>query len=476
MALFADEEASAAYAKIGFMGQAGSGKTHTAATFAIGLVKHMRERGVVGADKPVFLLDTEKGAAWIRPMFQEAGIKLLVEDKTRAFKDLVPSMRMAEDKGAILIIDSITHFWAELQTTYMATRKRSKPEFQDWAVMKGMWRQFTDAYVNNSLHCLLCGRLGYEYEDSKDENGRRQIEKTGVKMKAEGELGYEPSMLVWMERDMNLDTGQTTRTATILKDRSRRLDGKKLINPTFQSFMPHVDFLQLGADHRGIDTERTSASDIPDEPRMGDQRHIRREIVLEEIEAILVKHYPSTGTADKQAKAALIVKHFKTPSWTEISRLMPLADLQSSFDALHVELTGKASHYDKSGPAPTDDEIPSFDTPAPVVADAALAVPADAPPPTVAATPPLVDTPSPAVVEAAHDPEPEVIEDSEIVAQDIERMMRRTGNLTRLNEVWRLSETDFKQLDPELQARVFAAYHVQKKRVLDLKAKAKVAA
>ena len=45
MALFADEEASAAYAKIGFMGEAGSGKTYTAATFAIGLVKRMRERG-----------------------------------------------------------------------------------------------------------------------------------------------------------------------------------------------------------------------------------------------------------------------------------------------------------------------------------------------------------------------------------------------------------------------------------------------
>lgn len=451
MALFADEEASAAYAKVGFMGQAGSGKTHTASLFAIGLVQHLRASGVAGADKPVFMLDTEKSAAWVRPMFAEAGIKLLVEDKTRAFKDLVPALRMAEDKASILIIDSITHFWAELQASYMAKKNRNRLEFQDWAVIKGMWRQFTDLYVNGSLHCILCGRLGYEYEDYKDDDGRRQIEKTGVKMKAEGELGYEPSMLVWMEREMDLDSKVTYRTATILKDRSRTLDGKELRNPTFASFMPHVAFLNLGGQYKSIDTERSSVDTIPDDPRR-DNKSVRRKIVLDEIEALLVEHYPTTKAEDKQAKAALIKKHFKTVSWTEISELMPLHDLQACFDGLHVELTGKASHYDQTRSI-VNDEIPNFDAPVEPAAKAPEALEQTLQPETeVAPSDPVADVP-------ADDPN-----DTEIVARDIEAVLRKAGNLTRLAEVWRLSERELKSLDDLRQARVRMTYTVCKAR------------
>jgi len=35
----------------------------------------------------------------------------------------------------------------------------------------------------------MCGRAGYEFEDYKDDNGKRQIEKVGTKMKTEGGPG-----------------------------------------------------------------------------------------------------------------------------------------------------------------------------------------------------------------------------------------------------------------------------------------------
>jgi len=36
-----------------------------------------------------------------------------------------------------------------------------------------------------------------------EESGKKNLEKTGIKMKAKGELGYEPSLLVLMEREMD---------------------------------------------------------------------------------------------------------------------------------------------------------------------------------------------------------------------------------------------------------------------------------
>ena len=90
-----------------------------------------------------------------------------------------------------------------------------------------------------------------------------------------------------------------------------------------------------------------------------DTNATRRMIALEEIQALLVKHYPSTGAADKAMTQALVVKYFNTPSWTEMEKLMPLHDLQAGFDGLHRELEKQPSRYGVKDAAPaTPDEIP----------------------------------------------------------------------------------------------------------------------
>jgi hypothetical protein len=374
MSLFKPAENTMAYFKAGFMGEAGSGKTHTATLVAIGLMQYLEVRGISGGDKPVFMLDTENGSSWVKPLFDEAKIPLLVA-KTRAFKDLVPAVREAEKCASVLFIDSITHFWEDLQNSYMARmsekrgRTMGKLEFQDWAYIKGEWRKFSDAFVTSNLHCILCGRLGWEYEQVEDDKGKKQIEKSGAKMQAEKGLGYEPNILVWMERNMDLHSKVVARTATILKDRSRLLDGKQFEHPSFHTFLPHIEFMALGGKHETADPNRTSEDIIPTDEGAGlsDLKSIRRGIVLDEIEALMIKHFPSQSVADKQAKSALVMKHFKTSSWTEISKLMPLYDLQYGFNEMHIELENEPSRYGEAiKPAPkVDDEIPHLgDAPA----------------------------------------------------------------------------------------------------------------
>ena len=365
MGLFKKAETTSAYLKAGLMGFAGSGKTYTATEIAIGLVKLMKAKNLPGSDKPVFFIDTETGSDWQQPRFEAEGIELQVL-KSKSFADLAQAMKEAEGNASVLIIDSITAFWLEFTETYQRVKNRKRGlEFQDWAYLKKEWRaKFTEPFVNSPLHVILCGRAGFEYEHYTDEAGKKQIEKSGVKMKAEGELGFEPSLLVFMEREQDLDKNKVIHVAHVYKDRrtdAKSLDGKSFKNPKFKDFLPHIEFLNLGGQQLGIDTTRSSAAII--ETQEGrDQNSLQRKIVIDEIESLLVSHYPSTGAADKKAKVDLIRKHFKA-AWTEIEQVMPLFDLRVGYDSLHVELEKEPSRYAIKPVAPVNDEIPHMDAP-----------------------------------------------------------------------------------------------------------------
>lgn len=345
--LFSESTNTQAFLKAGIMGFAGSGKTRTATEIATGLHSLMRQRKLPGGDKPIFFLDTETGADWVRPIIvQRTGIKPQIA-KTRAFSDLVPAVREAEKSKGIMIIDSITHFWRELTESYAKQKKRAYGlRFDDWAALKSMWGQFTDIFVNSNCHILMCGRAGYEY-DFFENDGKKELEKTGIKMKAETETGYEPSILVLMERhqDISTDPISVWRTAVVLKDRAELLDGKSFRNPTFKDFLPHIEFLNLGGEQMGVDTSRTSESII--KPDDKEWKHIQqqKEITLDEIQTLLVKHYPGTSNEKKAAKIALLEEHLGSGSWERIKTL-DLDALRNGYRTLQAQLDGKAVTQD----------------------------------------------------------------------------------------------------------------------------------
>lgn len=320
MALFQKAENQQAYLKAGFMGFAGSGKTYTATKTAIGIVGHMRAHDLQVGSKPVYFLDTETGSDWVRPEFDAAGIDLYTA-KTRSFADLLTAMHEAEQNASAMLIDSISHFWRELTESYAKKRNRTRGlEFQDWAFLKHEWGKFTDAYINSALHVLMCGRAGYEYDFFEDESGKKQLEKTGVKMRAETETGYEPSLLVLMERHMDMETKTVYREAHVLKDRARLLDGKTFKNPTCKDFMPHINFLNLGGTQVGVDTSRNSEDTIPEDGK-GEwvKERERREILLEKIQAAFVQADLSSQSKDgKRRILELLKKHFGTVAWKEL--------------------------------------------------------------------------------------------------------------------------------------------------------------
>ena len=317
MTLFKKAESTQAYLKAGFMGFAGSGKTFTATETAIGLVKMLRDSGHAEGIRPVYFLDTETGSDYVSGRFKDAGIEMY-QSKTRAFVDLIPAIKEAEAQGSVLIIDSITHFWREFTEAYAKKRNRTRGlEFQDWAYLKSEWGKFTDAYINTSLHIIMCGRAGYEYDFFTNDSGKRELEKTGIKMKAETETGYEPSLLVLMER-------------------FSVIDGKTFQNPSFSDFLPHIELLNLGGKQLGVESGRTSEGMIPlDGKSQWQKDREQRDIVLDEISSFFSRKLNTRKEEDRKIMLELFVKHFGTESWKKIE-LADLSTLRSGYDAIRL--------------------------------------------------------------------------------------------------------------------------------------------
>jgi len=371
MTLFKKAEMQTAYLKMNIYGEAGSGKTYTGSQIAIGLAGHIKKSKMVLPT--VMFLDTEAGASWVKPIFDKAGIELLVAT-TRSFKDLKQAVTEAEDAGAILLADSITHLWQELMESFLqAKRKRlNKPsarlELPDWNVIKAEWGKFTSQYLNSKCHIILCGRAGQVYEfQENEETHKKEMISSGTRMAAEKGLGYEANLLVEMTSHQVVGAKKAkviVRRATILKDRSTILDGKQFENPKFENFLPHIKKLNLGGEHAGFDDTRTSSALFPKEER-DDTRH-DRDILLEDLQALLDAHgLGGTSNEAKTGRAEMMKRFFKTVSKTEIEKKIPLHDLRHAFNALHIELEGVPSRYFPSEPEDIDDEIPHMNGAAP---------------------------------------------------------------------------------------------------------------
>ena len=336
------------FLKGGFLGFNKSGKSFTMALLAVGVKRFFKLPG------PIAMYDTEGGSEYIGPMVKAlTGSDLLVV-KSRSLDDLASTVReCVDEKVAVLIAESMTHVWRNLCDSYMEqvnakrAENRQSPrrnlEFQDWGPLKGIWNgRWSDVYLNAPLHILIAGRAGYEYDmQENEETHKKELIKTGVKMKTEGEFGFEPSLLVEMERE-SIPDGHggfvSKRRATIIGDRFGVIDarttlfgdddpeapmsGEEMLAKTFAFFEPHIALLRPGA-HTPIDTtSRTETGADADGNTDWARERKTREILCEEIAGELVAHGLSgQATADKEKRLALLFTIFQTRSWTAIENM-----------------------------------------------------------------------------------------------------------------------------------------------------------
>jgi len=335
MSIFKKATNTMAFAKVGLLGFAGAGKTRTGSEIAIGLHKAIKSK------KPVGFIDTETGSDFVLPIFQQHGIELMVS-KTRAFKDLAEGIREAPGQFDIMIIDSVSHFWVDIVESYRKKKNVNRLSFQDWGIIKPMWNNdFSTPFVTSAIHLIVCGRAGFEYDYFEGEDGKMELYKTGTKMKAEGEFGFEPSLLIEMERIKNPDATEEyraaktkdakmkaakqiasgrefVRMATVLKDRSDIMDGKVFYNPSYEDFAQHWESINIGGEHKPLEAgDSQGLFNKEGQPQWAIDKK-RAQILLEEIKGEYDKNLPGTAAKEKQAKIKLAEFLFNTNSWTAI--------------------------------------------------------------------------------------------------------------------------------------------------------------
>lgn len=306
-----------AFLKAGIYGDAKSGKSYTASLIAIGLHK------LINSQKPIAYFDTETGSEYLLPtLYQPAGIKL-ISYKSRSFSDLLTVYKEAVGGMAeILIIDSISHVWAEIQRAYKQKYNTTYIEMQDWQPIKENWGAFTDEYLNAKLHVIVCGRSKEMYEQQINDKGKAQQVVVGTRMATEKNLAYEPSLLVEMEKVLDKHTGFITPRAWILGDRFSQIDGKVFDKPTFNTFMPHIGMLNIGGEHQGVDVSSSSKNLFNDDNDNNRYEYNKKKaIALEKIEAEMDLRFPSRTDAGKQKRLNVCKEIFGTFSKVEIEAM-----------------------------------------------------------------------------------------------------------------------------------------------------------
>lgn len=341
-----------AAAKVGIFGPQGSGKTTTSALIAIGLSKTYH------GGAPVAFMDTENGSDYLVPIFQAEGVKLL-NFKSRAFKDMCAGIKESEEaKACAYLVDSYTHPWQELNDALKKKLNVNRLEFRHMDQLKGMWRGWTDLFLNSPLHVIVSGRLGYVWDREQDEDGKKgDLIKLGTKMKSESEAGYEPSLLIEMEgiqsdegrqKKGRAKKGTIVHHAYVLKDRWRSLNGRtfqfKDINDykvgdykkVFEPFNAHFSKLAIGSDQRAVDGNRTSGALFDGQGDSAYQQRARRvQIVIEEIEGTFTALWPGMDAKSKELKRQVTEALFGTRSWTAVTA-MSLERLEARLAALKL--------------------------------------------------------------------------------------------------------------------------------------------
>jgi len=331
MSIFKPAKNEIAFLKAGIMGFQGTGKTYTALTLAIGLHKHIK------ATKPIMFLDSETGSSWGIDRCNKEGIALEVA-KDKSFITLIPALEEAEKNASVLIIDSITHYWNELQQSYREAKGiKGRMAFHHWNNIKPQWHEFTDCFINSKVHVIICGRAGYEWLDEEDEDGITKSVKGGTKMKAEGEFGFEPNLVIEMTATKGKKKGDKyLHTAFVTKDRrqdEKTLDGKSFENPVFENFLPHIESLNLGGDHTGVTKKGSKEMFIDTTDGLSWEKKKKiKDGYIEEFEKTLEFHYGGSKQENKHARLALKKHFFKTYSDIEISTL----DLTVLLDGLQA--------------------------------------------------------------------------------------------------------------------------------------------
>lgn len=276
MGKFTKAQPKQAKFKLAIYGKQGSGKTFTALLFAEGLAALEGKR--------IAYIDTESGTDFYAQDINEREVHPHAFDFdrliTRSITEALEAVQDIDtDVYGVVVIDSITHLWEATMNAYTGKRMSNGGiPIQGWGPLKKPYKALMTAFLNGNFHAIICGREGIVMEE--DDEGEAKA--VGTKIKAEGETGYEPHILIRMKPEWQPD--KTTRIAAFFeKDRTGIYSNKTVYEPDFSTIHPVLKYLGASSQQRFESPDETAARDADKLAEAAEQAESEKRTLFETI-------------------------------------------------------------------------------------------------------------------------------------------------------------------------------------------------
>lgn len=166
--------------KLGLAGPSGSGKTYSALLLA---------KGLVGSWEKVAVVDTENGSA---DLYSHLGpYSTLTLEPPFEPEKFIKAMVACVDAGMeAIIVDSISHEWMG-EGGVLDYQSHLGGQWKDWAKATPRHRKFIDGILQAPVHVICCARVKTEWTTDKNEKGKVEPRKVGLKLEQREGIEYE---------------------------------------------------------------------------------------------------------------------------------------------------------------------------------------------------------------------------------------------------------------------------------------------
>lgn len=202
--------------KLGLSAVSGGGKTYSALLIAFGLCGDWSKIGVI---------DTENRSA---ELYSDLGeYNVLPLEAPFSPERYIDAIKAGEKAGfEVIIIDSITHEWDGKGGILNIADGMTGNSFTNWAKLTPRHQAFIDAILQSTSHVITTVRRKQDYEMTKDQNGKVQVQKAGLKEITRE--GFEYELTVNLELDQK-------HNATASKDRTGLFANKPHFIPSVET-------------------------------------------------------------------------------------------------------------------------------------------------------------------------------------------------------------------------------------------------
>jgi AAA domain len=228
MSAFAKPTSLKSALNLALYGPAGSGKTFSALLLGEGLVRNGSRR--------VAVLDTEQGTAFYSQAVPTRKAHPQAFDfdvlHTKSVTEALAALHALDPaEHGVVIVDSISHIWDACRNAYAGKlTKYGGIPLHAWATIKRPYKEMMNLLLSLPVHVIFCGRQGIDYGEDE---GTGELKQVGFRLRAEGETGYEPDVLVRLESHKANRKAPATILAHVEKDRTGVLAGATIEWPTF---------------------------------------------------------------------------------------------------------------------------------------------------------------------------------------------------------------------------------------------------